>query len=296
MERYDDTLDERLEQIPWAELAKSSTFSQNRVAYLAAGAVVLAAVGFFAGRSLMGTPSRVAVPVTAAAPVATVAPTAVTAPPSTLPAPQVYAEADLMALAPGRQEQLAEIEAEVFVRGYFSTAGNPATSLAVMGALPDGAVVPAGSGGVTYVEWARAFRIDPLGDDLYRVGVMFGLLSGPDLSTLNRLEPEAVDVVVQVDGDAAAVVELPLPSEPPGRAVAAPWPEPASEIPAGVGAAATEQAARWGADPEVVEAAQSPDGWRVVLLVGDKDGNRWPMAVWINPSGSALVPPWQVGG
>lgn len=296
MERYDETLDERLEQIPWAELAKTSTFAQNRIVFLAAGAVFLAAVGFFAGRLLTGAaaPAVVSVPPVSSTMVTepVVAMTAAT----TLPVPQVYAEADLMALAPGRQEQLAEVTAETFVRSYFSTAGIPGSSLAVTAALPPGGAIPEGSGGVTYVEWAQAFRVDPLGGDLYRIGVVFGMLSGPDVSTLNRLDAQAVDVVVEVDGENSAIVDLPLPAEPPGRTVADPWPEPASEVPADIAAAAVEQAARWGSDPRVVEAASSSNGWRVVVLVADSGGNRWPLAVWVDPSGSVLVPPWQVGG
>ncbi|GBE23034.1 MAG TPA: hypothetical protein ENH00_06830 [Actinobacteria bacterium] len=291
-----DALDEQLESIPWSELVVQQRPFPRWVAYVASGVLAMAALGVVVARALPSgaqAPSEAAMSVVSTTPpvAPTVVPTVVS---TTVP---LYSEADLMALVPGSQEQLAAVRAEGFVRDYFGSGGRPDQVLGVVAALPDGAEVPAGDGGVSYVEWASVFRVEPLGDSLYRVGVVFRMLAGPDTSTLNRLDPSAVDVVVQVDTEGGAgVVDLPMPTELPGTSKAAVWPDPDEDVPATVVTAAKTQAAAWGSDPEVVAAMRGDTGWRVVVLVADMAGNRWPLSLWMDGSTVLDAPPWDVDG
>jgi hypothetical protein len=284
-----EDLREHLEHIPWSDLTVQRREFPRWAAYVAAGAIAVAALGVVAARSFGGGPTptsaQEAVPVSA-----TTVETVVTTLPAAAP---LYSEADLMALVPGSQEQLASARAVWFVRDYFGSGGNPEEVSGVAGALPAGAVVHVEEeAGASYVEWAVPFSIEQLGDDLYDVGVVFGMLGGKNVSALARLQPKAVRVVVAVDADGVGVVDLPIPVELPSRAETAVWPDPSLDVPSTIIDAAQQEASMWGTAPEIVDASQGDAGWRVEVLVSDEAGIRWPMAVWIDGTEPTGTPPW----
>ena len=284
-----DELHEHLEHIPWSDLTTRREMPRW-IPYVAAGAIAVAALGVFLGKNAGS--SRTTIPV-----IAVTSTTMVPEVTATIPeAVPLYSEADLMALVPGSQEQLAATRALWFVREYFGTGGRPGDVEGVLAALPAGAVVESADGrGSSYVEWAEPFSVEQLGDDLYRIGVVFGMLGGPDASTLTRLEPLAVVVVVAVDGDRTGVVDLPMPVELPSRTDVTVWPDSSGDVPESVIGAAEREVSQWGSDPEVVAASHGEGGWRVEVLVSDAGGIRWPMAVWINGTDRVSVPPWETG-
>jgi hypothetical protein len=280
-----DGFTEQLEHIPWSDLERREF--PRWIAYAAAGAIAIAALGVALARSFGASPVPVEVSAVSAA---TTQPIVTTTLPVAAP---LYSEADLMAVVPGSQEQLAAVRAEWFVRDYFGSGGRPQDAPGVIGALPkDATWASVGGSGVSYVEWAEAFRVEPAGGDLYRVGVVFGMLGGSDASTLSRLEPRAVDVVVAVDGDGVGVVDLPMPAEPPSGVDLSRWPEADPDVPQEVIDAATEQASLWGTEPEVVAATHGDAGWRVEVAVSDEAGNRWPLSVWLDGTEPMTTPPW----
>ncbi len=281
-----DELREHLEHIPWSDLTTRREIPRW-IPYVAAGVIAVAALGVFVGRSVGS--SQTTVPVVAMA-----SPTTVPEVAETLPeAAPLYSEADLMALVPGSQEQLAAARAVWFVREYFGTGGRPGDVEGVSAALPARAVIDSEEGhGASYVEWAEPFSVEQLGGELYRVGVVFGMLGGQDVSALTRLEPLAVAVVVAVDGDRTGVVDLPMPVELPSHIDVAAWPDPSDDVPESVVDAAGREASVWGADPEVVAASHGDGGWRVEVLVSDEAGIRWPVAVWIDGTERTVMPPW----
>ncbi len=284
-----DELREHLEHIPWSDLTTRREIPRW-IPYVAAGVIAVAALGVFLGKNVGS--SQTTTPV-----VAVSFPTTVPEVAATLPeAAPLYSEADLMALVPGSQEQLATTRAVWFVREYFGTGGRPGDAGGVLAALPAGVVIDTGEGqGASYVEWAEPFSVEQLGNDLYRVGVVFGMLGGQDVSTLARLEPVAVVVVVAVDGDRTGVVDLPMPVELPSRTDVAAWPDSSNDVPESVVDAAEREVTPWGSDPEVVTASHGDGGWRVEVLVSDEAGIRWPMAVWIDGTDRVSMPPWVTG-
>ena len=284
-----DELHEQLEHIPWSDLTTRRAMPRW-IPYVAAGAIAVAALGVFLGKSLGS--SQTTIPV-----IAVTSPTTVPEMAATLPeAAPLYSEADLMALVPGNQEQLAATRALWFVREYFGSGGRPGDVEGVLAALPKGSGVESeGDPGSSYVEWAEPFSVEQLGDDLYRVGVVFGMLAGQDASTLTRLEPSAVVVVVAVDGDGTGVVDLPMPVEFPSRTDVKVWPDSSDDVPETVIDAAEREVSQWGSDPEVVAASHGDGGWRMEVFVSDAVGIRWPMAVWIDGTDRVSMPPWETG-
>jgi len=292
----DDTLDEQLESIPWSELVTQQRPFPRWVAYVAAGVLAMAALGVVVARALPGGPpaSSEAVPsvISTTSPVvSTVVPTVVS---TTAP---LYSEADLMALVPGSQEQLAAVRAEWFVRDYFGSGGRPGEALGVVAALPDGAEIPTGGGtGVSYVEWARSAEIRTVGPDLFRATVVFGMLAGPDTQSLTRLPVRAVGVVIEVTDGKASVVDLPSPAVVPADAGVALWPEGEEDPPRSLLAVVEDEADGWGSDPKVISAVRAAGGWRIVVTVADAAGNRWPLSLWVDGSTVLDAPPWDVDG
>jgi len=282
-----DDLREHIEHIPWSDLT-SRREVPRWIPYVAAGVIAAAALGVFAARSLdRSQPTIPVVAVTAS----TTMPDFTTTLPEAAP---LYSEADLMALVPGNQEQLAAARAVWFVREYFGAGGRPGDVGAVLAALPAGAGIDSEKDQrASYVEWAEPFSVEQIGDGLYRVGVVFGMLGGEDVSTLTRLEPAAVAVVVEVEGGGAGVVDLPMPVEPPARSEIAVWPDATQDVPASVIDAAEQAASVWGSDPMVAAASQGDAGWRIEVLVSDEAGIRWPMAVWIDGDEPVVTPPWE---
>ncbi|NIA25733.1 MAG: hypothetical protein GWP04_09225 [Gammaproteobacteria bacterium] len=289
-----DALDEQLESIPWSELVAQQRPFPRWVAYVASGVLAFAALGVVVARALpsgaQATTEVVPSVTSTASPVAsTVVPTVVSTP---VP---LYSEADLMALVPGSQEQLAAVRAEWFVRDYFGSGGRPDEVLGVVAALPDGAEIPTGGGtGVSYVEWARSAEIRTVGPDLFRATVVFGMLAGPDAQSLTRLPVRAVHVVIDVRDGKASVVDLPSPAPIPADAEVALWPEEEEELPRSVLTVVEEEAGGWGSDPKVISAVRAAGGWRVVVTVADTAGNRWPLSLWMDGSTVLDAPPWDI--
>jgi hypothetical protein len=275
---------EDVESVPWSELLQTTdpSLERRRIAYMAAGlvgAVVLGAVIARAWWTPSG-PTIVAPAVTVSAPAAdepgAAQPAATTLPP-------LYSEADLMADPPDPGARAAIVRAEWFVSDFFTADYEPTGSGDVRAALPGSAAIPDlpqdGAGGISYVEWARAFRVEEVGDGTYLVGVVFRALGAPADGSFSRLAVRAVEVHVDVLGDGAAILDLPRPVAVPAGPEPAPWPEETVDPPQSVIDVAAARASVWGVEPRIVSAAEIADGWRVVVTVADSVGNRWPLSI-----------------
>ena len=141
-----------------------------------------------------------------------------------------------MAFAAAAAERAAVARAEWFVTDYFTADLEPSGSADVRTALPAGAELPDmpqdAAASLSYVEWARAFRVEEAGDGLFRVGVVFRALGAPPDRGFYRLPVRAVEVLVQVNEDGGSVVvDLPTPVALPAG------PEPSGLARGGPGAA-----------------------------------------------------------
>ncbi len=295
---------EEYEHVPWSELAADPSPDRRWLVYLAAAALVAAALGLAAVRALWpGSPAAAPVPVeTTIAPEPTDA-AELPGPDAPTPLdggePALYSEADLLAGAgPAAEPQAAIMKAEWFVADYFTTDGDGRGSLDIRTALPGDADLPllphdGPPGTVSYVEWARAFRADDLGDGLHRVAVAFRTIAGAEGEPLARQAVRAVEVVVRSAGEGVAVVDLPAPTSPPLDVGYPGWPAGDEHPPESVAARARADAEVWGESPEVVGGSQAAGGWRVVVTVADATGARWPLSLWYDGDAvPATAPPW----
>jgi len=284
---------EELEQIPWSSLAASTPDWRTRI--LPAAAVVAAAVvvGMLVVRMFTSASEATVVPLNGAdSPAASVefgaAAVDETTTSTVLPAvaaeggsPGIYSEADLLAAPIDDETRLAVMRAEWFVTDYFTVDGDPETASGIRGALGSDEALPHDDPLATsYVEWARAFRVESARPGSYRVLVAFRVLVSADGGEFSRGAVEAVSVDLAVDADGAvAVFDLPSPAEIPLAAASVSRPASA-EPPPEVVAAAFDAVAPMGGDPELVSAGLSGDGWRVVVSVADSVGLRWPVVVY----------------
>ncbi len=294
---------EEFEHIPWSQLGADAGPSRQRLAYLAAAALLAVAVGAVAARSLnrQGPPP----PTTVAAAPATTTPEPGTSPPetpSTPPPPVAYSEADLLAGPPADAPRAAVARAEWFVVDYFTADRDPIGSLDLRKALPAGAELPTlphddAGAPMSYVEWARAFRSEEAAPGLFRITVAFRAIVAGDDGAVERLPVRAVElgVAVTTGAEGWAVVDLPSPSPLPVDTGFEPWPAATGAPPPGVAAAALEAAAAWGDAPEVVTGAAAGAAWRVVVTVDGGAGSRWPLVVWVGADGAPAGPPWAAG-
>lgn len=278
MDRPDD-----VESVPWSELldAGDPSDDRRRVAYLAAGLIGAVVLGAVIARAWW-SPS----PPTIIAPASTIAaPAEGAADPSgtSAPAPPLYSEADLMADPPDPGARAAVVRAEWFVSDYFTADYEPTGSGDVRAALPGAAELPDmpqdGTGGVSYVEWARAFKVDEVGDGTYLVSIAFRALGAPPEGSFVRLPVRAVAVHVDVLGDGAAILDLPRPISLPAGPEAPAWPDEMADPPTEVVDVAAARASVWGTEPRIVSASKTTGGWRVVTTVADAVGNRWPLSI-----------------
>jgi len=282
---------EEFEQIPWSELTTRPPNGRKRLIYMVAGGVGVLVLVVLVARAF--TSSSPAQPL---APAVTVAQTdtsvagevaSTTTAVAAAPAPSLlYREADLMAFPATPAERAAVARAEWFVTDYFTADLEPSGSTDVRAALPGGAVLPEmpqdSASGLSYVEWARAFRVEEIEEGRFRVAVAFRALGAPPESGFYRLPVRAVEVTVAVSADGGStVVDLPTPVPLPAGPEPGPWPEEA-EAPQWVLEAALGEAAGWGLEPRLLAAHSDGLAWRVVLTLADEVGNRWPMAVWVN--------------
>jgi len=283
---------EEYERIPWSELTSAASPPRGRILYVAAALVGAVVVGVLAGR-MMGSPEPAAPGSSIAAGSDSVgstseAPTTVT----TGLAGGVYSEADLMAVPLTAPERAAAVRAEWFVYDYFTADLEPSGTADILGALPAGVELPLmpqdASESLSYVEWARAFRVDEIQEGLYRVGVLFRMLGAPPDRGFSRMGPRAVDVTVAVSADGGTtVVDLPSPIGLPPAPEPGPWPEsvPPEEVPSEAIEEAASAAGVFGSDPRFVSGQPTDGGWRIVLTLADEVGNRWPVAVRVEAGG-----------
>jgi hypothetical protein len=205
----------------------------------------------------------------------------------------LYREADLMALAPGVASRAAVARAEWFVTDFFTADLEPDGVADVRAALPEGVVLPdmpqeVGEG-LSYVEWARAFRVVEEGEGVFAVGVAYRLLGAPPERGFQRLPVRAVEVRVAVSGSGGSVVaDLPSPVSLPAGPEPEGWPSEEAEAPAAVLDGAVSAAAGWGSEHRVLSAGRVTGGWRVVVTAADELGNRWPLAVLVDETGKPL--------
>jgi hypothetical protein len=287
---------EEYEQIPWSELTTRPPDGRRRLVYLVAGGLgALILIVLVARAFLSPSPVDPMAPGVTAAQTETSATTAA-APATTAaavsPAPALlYREEDLMAFPATPGERAAVARAEWFVTDYFTADLEPTGSADVRAALPGGADFPEmpqdASGSVSYVEWARAFRVEEVGEGRYLVGVVFRSLGAPPDRGFYRLAVRAVDVTVAVAADGGtAVIDLPAPVAVPAGPELEPWPEDSTEPPQWVVDDALAAVAGWGSEPRLVAAYDEGADWRVVLTLADEVGNRWPVAVRVEGDGS----------
>ncbi len=291
---------EEFEHIPWSELNADAARPRNRTLLLAAGVVGAVVAGVLVGRMLGGPSTAVTAETTAGAADEASAPPVTSeaaAPSTTIDLPQLpglYSEADLMAVAPIGPERAAATRAEWFVYDYFTADMEPTGSADVASSLPAGADLPEmpqdNISSLSYVEWARAFRVEPAGDAAYRVGVVFRMLGAPPDRGFFRLAARAVEVLVEVSPDGGTVVaDLPSPISVPAAPEPAPWPAAGEdEAPSRVVSQAIVLGRAWGDEPRLVGTQPIAGGWRVVLSVADEVGNRWPVAIRVDGNGDRL--------
>ena len=104
-----------------------------------------------------------------------------------------------MAVLPDELTAAAALRAEWFVTDYFTADVDPSGSASVRAALPPGGSMPelpqdeAGPG-VSFVEWARTVSIEPLGNGIHRVEVLFRAIGAPESGEFRRLPVRAVAV------------------------------------------------------------------------------------------------------
>jgi hypothetical protein len=274
---------EELEQVPWQDLLAEAEpgDERRRAMYLGAGLIGAMLVGMVVAR-MWWEPGPAPVPV---------APAGVEEEPESadpvsmpeVPGLPLYSEADLMALPPDPGARAAMAKAEWFVTDYFTADLEPTGAADVRAALPDGAPTSFPQDrvdGVSYVEWARAFRVETEADGSFRVGVVFRTLAAPPDRGFVRQPVRAVEVLVAVRSDGgASILDLPAPIAVPAGPDPVDLPDPTPDPPDAVVEAAVAQLAGWGSEPRVVSAHRMSVGWRVVVTVVDSAGNRWPLAV-----------------
>ena len=269
----DDRNQEELAHIPWSMLADELDGGRSRTMVALALAVVAAiVVGIVGVRALRRTPGTV-VDLSSEPPVAAAA-----SPASTLPAAEVptevpaapsgsalYAEADLMAVAPEQEQRQAAASAEWFVVDNFT----------VDDVAPDEPAM--------WVEWARATEVIPTGPSAYDVTIVFSTLGRDGAGVYARAGLRAVRIPMAVTPDGVAVPQdlpEPLPFDPTPSF--SPLPAGDSAVPGEVAAAAVDAAAGFGSQPEVVGGSRTGDGWRVVLSVVDPSGIELPLVVHVD--------------
>ena len=139
---------------------------------------------------------------------------------------------------------------------------------------------------VSYVEWARAYRVEQAGEGVYRVSVVFRALGAPPDRGFSRQPVRAVDVLVAVGADGGAtVIDLPAPiffalgpEAPPWEGVEATPPQEIIDL-------VSTRASLWGTEPRIVSARHLGREWRVVVTIADAVGARWPFALRLDQGG-----------
>lgn len=195
---------EVFERIPWESLEDKT--DRRWMAYALAGVIVLAAVGVSLGRQM--TPGLEPVPTTTGEPsttLGTVAPSTTAEVAAASPGPTTWSEADLMALPGETIETGAMAVAEWYVVDFF-TRDDP-------------------EGDRSFVEWARAWQMEWDTPTSARVTVLVRRLAAPAAEPYHRLEEEAWDVEMELDGEAWSVASGPVRGAKPDLVVRNPDPD-----------------------------------------------------------------------
>lgn len=277
---------EDLEHVPWADLMADAEPEdrRRRAVYLGAALIGAMALGVFVARSWWAAPG-IPEPL---APASSAEEVAVTTVPVT-PTFPLYSEADLMANPPDPAARAAVVRAEWFVTDYFTADLEPSGAADVRAALPPSVAADLSldlGDAVSYVEWARAFRVSEAGGGLYRVAVAFRTLGAPPDRGFTRQPVRAVEVLVDARADGGAVVvDLPSPTMLPAGPEPASWDGVPSAAPQRVIDEASTRASLWGSEPRIVGAWHLDGEWRVVLTVADSVGARWPLALRVADQG-----------
>lgn len=265
---------EEVAHIPWSMLADELDGGRSRTMIsLALALVAVVVVGVVGIRAFRRTPGTV-VDLASEAPVASAAPTSTLpaaaspadpAAPVEPPEPALYAEADLMAVAPEQEQRLAAVGAEWFVVDSF-TVDDVAPEQPAM-----------------WVEWARATEVVPTGPSAYDIVVAFSTLGRDRAGGYARAGLRAVRIRMTVTADGLATPEdLPEPVIFDVPVALSPPPPGDAEVPDEVAAAAMDAAAGFGSEAEVVAASTTADGWRVVLSILDPSGIELPLVVHVD--------------
>ncbi len=291
---------EVFESIPWEELRDLGDTSRRRRAWILVGGATLLAVIIFSVTRAFSSPDPLIPPVI---PTSRVPDSAAAPPPSEptaldLPSPAVPrlpSEADLMAdidmsaPVPTPGEWQAASYSEWFVLEFFTLDGSdhPPGRWGWLG--EDSSREPTDA--LSHVEWVRALRTESLGDGRWKTQVALRRLVSTDGVGYTHLPTQAVEVVVNMNDGAPAVVDLPrfipLPEAGPGQWWLGDSPQ---APPTAVFTTAREEMTRSGADPTVSEPRISRAGevWRVEWTVIDEAGISWPVSLWVRPDGTPV--------
>lgn len=257
---------EEYEHIPWSQLTSEMQSPYRRPAFVVLGVVVAVVLGLVASRVLAGG-GPAPEPPPAAAPVTTGAQPTTPATTSPVPPPQLYREADLLAILPKEESRFAAVTAEWFITDHFTVDGSDHGDRAA---------------GQTYVEWARAFRVDASDPERFVVDVVFRMLASGGDGRFFRLPLRAAEVGVVRTGDGELAVEdLPAPIRAPSPGQSPVWPE-GGEVPAEVAAVVRAELSELGIDGEVVSGHEVAGGWRVVVRAALGAGPAFPMVMSID--------------
>jgi hypothetical protein len=188
-----------------------------------------------------------------------------------------------MAIDPERMATTAAVYAEWFAADYFTIDGTDVGASEVSRSLPDGSPLPDQGAMRSFVESAKAFEVSQLSGDRFRVLVVVRYLTASDGSAYQRMPVRAVDLVVEVSDRGASIIDLPSPAALPERVAMGPWPGSDVAVPEEILEAAL---IRTGGSGEIIEAGAVGSLWRVVILVEDPGGARWPLSVWLDASGA----------
>ena len=265
---------EEHEEIPWSMLVDQERRGRSRTWYAVAAIILAVVIGVVGVRWVDGH-RHGEVPANASVSEQPVTTTATPVPTST----PMLSEADLMAVDQATIGLAAVARAEWFVTDYFTGDGPPglerAAALAVDAVLPE---LPQDDDKVSFVEWARASAIRPHVAGVV-VTVLFRTLYQNNELRYERSSVRAVDVLVLVADESTAIGDLPIPvALPTGQDITG-WMHPTRDAPPDAASQAIEQASSLGDNPTVLDSGSSGPDWRVVLLVDDPSGLRFPVAV-----------------
>jgi hypothetical protein len=100
----------------------------------------------------------------------------------------------------------------------------------------------------------------------------------------------ALSIPIAVDSGEATVIDLPAPIAPPSPGTPLAYEVEQEEPPERVREAATALAGQWG-EGRIVAAGRTADRWRLEVEITDAAGRGWPVALWLDDTGTVSSPP-----